>query len=113
MRRILLVMSVAALMVAMIVASAVPVFAAENNAGKSLDNRNEQSLQPNYGGFRSDEQGPMTNEANPNPNNTSGVARRTVGKEEGEGNFFRSTEYSGCLTPEEDCRLGPGKGSQR
>ncbi len=52
MRRILLVLSVAALMAAMMVASAMPVFASH----ASLDNRNENSFKTNFGQLQSADQ---------------------------------------------------------
>jgi hypothetical protein len=115
MRRTLLVLSVAALMVAAMVVGVIPAFAAANNAGESLDNRNERSLQSNYGQCRSVKSLSASNEFNPNPNNSAEAACRVVGDPdnttEGEPTYL---DIDACESPpEEECpRLGPGQGSQ-
>jgi len=103
----------AALMLVGMLAFGVPVFgspspAADKGQYQSLENRNESSLQGNFGQCRSDNLGGVgaaTSEYNPNPNNPGEAACRTAGNEQSE---------SICVSaPAGQCpRLGPGKGSQ-
>ena len=109
----------AALMLVMMLAFGVPVFGSPSpEAAKgqytSFDNRNESSLQGNFGQCRSDDLesvGAATSQYNPNPNNRAEAACRTVGNLDGDFGY-QSSEL--CVSePAGLCpRLGPGKGSQ-
>jgi hypothetical protein len=99
-KRILLVLLVAALVAAMMVASSLPAFA-QNNAGKSLDNRNEKSLQSTFGQCH---QSPFLEEDlepriyNPNPNNAGEAACRNVGDIEDAGSAPILFSLETCLS---------------
>jgi hypothetical protein len=109
----------AALMLVMMLAFGVPVFGSPSpEAAKgqyhSLENRNESSLQGNFGQCLSIIQhtsGAVISQANPNPNNSGEAACRTVGNEQYGSSYqtiaICSSEPAGLCE-----RLGPGKGSQ-